>query len=78
VKEGMLYISAETKMEKEEKEDNYTRKEFSYSTFERSFWLPENVKAENIKAAYKDGILTITLPKVKVEKKEPAKMIKIV
>lgn len=78
VKEGMLYISAATKMEKEEKDDNYTRKEFSYSTFERSFWLPENVKSDNIKAAYKDGILTITLPKVKVEKKEPAKMIKIV
>jgi HSP20 family protein len=77
VKEGMLYISAETKMEKEEKENDYTRREFSYSTFERSFWLPENVKSDNIKATYKDGILMITLPKVKVEKKEPSKLIKI-
>lgn len=77
VKEGMLYISAETKMEKEEKEENFTRREFSYTTFSRSFWLPENVKSTDIKAAYKDGILNITLPKIKVEKKAPAKLIEI-
>ena len=78
VKEGNLYLSAETKMEKEEKSENYTRREFSFSSFNRSFWLPENVKADDIKATYKDGILFISLPKVKVEKKEPGKVIKIV
>jgi HSP20 family protein len=77
IKEGMLYISAETKKEKEEKDEGYTRREFSYSTFSRSFWLPENVKADDIKATYKEGILNISLPKVKVEKKAPAKMIEI-
>ena len=77
VKEGMLYISAETKEEKEMKEEGYTRKEFNYHSFSRSFWLPENVKSDEIKATYKDGILNLVLPKVKVEKKVPAKLIEI-
>lgn len=77
VKEGVLYISAEAKTEKEEKEDNYMRKEFSYSSFKRSFYLPENVKDDAIVANYKDGILYLTLPKVKVDKKEKIKKIEI-
>jgi HSP20 family protein len=77
VKEGNLCISAEAKMEKEEKGENYTRKEFSFTSFNRSFWLPENVKSDDIKATYKEGILYISMPKVKVEKKEPSKLIKI-
>ena len=77
IKERVLYISAETKEEKEEKEDNYMRKEFSYSSFKRSFYLPENVKEEAIIANYKEGILYLTLPKVKVEKKELVKKIEI-
>jgi HSP20 family protein len=77
VKDGHLCISAETKVEKEEKEDNYTRKEFNYQAFSRSFWMPENVKMDGIKATYTDGILKVNVPKVKVEKEEPAKVIKI-
>ena len=77
VKEGHLCISAETKEEKEEKDDNYTRKEFNYQAFSRSFWLPENVKDEAIKATYNDGILKIEVPKVKVQKEEPAKVVKV-
>jgi HSP20 family protein len=77
VKDGMLYIKAENKMEKEEKEEDFTRREFCFSTFERTFWLPENVKSDNIKANYKDGILMIALPKVKTEKKEASKVIQI-
>jgi len=77
MKEGMLYISAETKNENEVKEEHYTRREFSFNSFSRSFWLPENVKFDDIKANYKDGILHIVLPKVKVEKKAPVKMIEI-
>ena len=77
VKEGMLYISAETRKEMEEKDETYTRREFSYSTFSRSFWLPENVNSDDIKATYKEGILNIVLPKVKIEKKAPAKVIEI-
>ncbi len=77
LKDGMLSISAENKMEKEEKEDGFTRKEFSFNSFCRSFWMPDNVRAEDIKAAYNDGLLKITLPKVEVEKKAPAKTVAI-
>ncbi len=77
VKEGCLVISAETKAEKEQKEESYTRKEFSYQAFTRSFWLPENVKTDNIKATYADGILKLNIPKIKVEKEEPAKLVKV-
>lgn len=63
IKEGMLLISSEHKEEKEEKKDNFTRKEFNFNSFTRSFRLPENVKPEAIKATYKDGLLLIELPK---------------
>lgn len=69
VNNGYLTISGEHKNEKEDKEDKVTRREFSYSTFARSFTLPENVKSDDISAKYEDGILLITLPKSKVEEK---------
>jgi HSP20 family protein len=63
IKQGMLSISSERKEEKEEKKENFTRKEFSFRSFERSFQLPENVNPELIKASYKEGLLLIELPK---------------
>jgi len=60
---GTLSISAERKTEKNEQEDNYTRKEFSYSSFSRSFSLPEDVKEEKVKAKYENGLLHLTLEK---------------
>lgn len=77
IKDGNLVISAETKEEKEEKGKNFTRREFNFSSFNRSFWLPENVKPGEVKATYKEGILYLSLPKIKVEKKEPAKLIEV-
>jgi len=77
VRDGHLLISAETKTETEDKAENYTRKEFNYQSFSRSFWLPENVKADLVKANYMDGILRIEVPKVKVDKEEPAKVVKV-
>jgi HSP20 family protein len=77
MKDGMLIISAETEIEKEEKDENYTRKEFNYSSFSRSFWLPENVKTDDIKANYKEGMLLVTLPKEKIKLVEKAKMIEV-
>jgi HSP20 family protein len=72
VENGLLTISSEKREEKEEKEKDYTRKEFSYSSFSRSFTLPENVNEDDVKANYEDGLLklnvakkTITQPKVK-------------
>ena len=60
-----LVISSETSASKEEKEEGkYTRKEFTYSAFKRSFALPDNVHAENVNAKYEDGILMLTIPKM--------------
>ncbi|PRY07287.1 heat shock protein Hsp20 [Pontibacter ummariensis] len=59
----ILTVSAERKEEKSEEKEQYTRQEFSYSSFTRSFELPATVNAEAIQAAYKDGILKLTLPK---------------
>lgn len=58
-----LTISSEIKEEDEENKVNYTRKEFVYNSFSRSFTLPKNIVAEKIKADYKDGILNISIPK---------------
>ena len=59
----VLTISKEEKEQKEEKKDNYTRREFVYNSFSRSFRLPKTILVDKIKADYKDGILMISLPK---------------
>ena len=69
VQNGMLLISGETKQEKEEKDERYTRQEYSFSSFNRTFTLPEHVNGEGIAAEYADGVLKITLPKNKTEEK---------
>ena len=63
VENGMLYLKGEPKFEKEVKEENYHRVERSYGAFSRSFSLPNSVDAEKVSADYKDGQLTLTLPK---------------
>ncbi len=65
VENGVMTVSAESSSEKEEKEKNYTRKEFSSSSFSKSFTLPENASEDAINAEYKDGVLKITLEKSK-------------
>ncbi len=76
INEGVLTISSEQKDDKEEVNKNYKIKEFSYSSFSRSFHIPENVNSDKIQAKYIDGILNITLPiNIKTEKK--AKQIEI-
>jgi HSP20 family protein len=77
VDNGCLNISAEKSSSKSEKEDDYTRKEFSYNSFQRSLELPENVKEEEIKASYKDGILSFSLAKKEEVKKDKPKKIEI-
>jgi HSP20 family protein len=77
INEDVLTISSETKSETEESKDGYKRKEFSYSSFCRSFYIPENVEREKIEANYKDGILSVALPKQKEEKNKITREIKI-
>jgi HSP20 family protein len=63
---GMLTISAEKEEEKKEGKGEYTRKEYSYHSFFRSFTLPENSMPEQIHAHYEDGILKISVPKKEI------------
>lgn len=60
---NVLSLSGEKKFEREEKESNYYRAERAYGTFQRSFTFPVPVEANKIKAMYKNGVLTITVPK---------------
>lgn len=73
----VLSISTEMKKENEQQEGNYTRREFGYSSFKRTFSLPESVNEDQINATYKDGILGILLPKKEEAKQKPPRTIKI-
>ncbi|AOW19164.1 heat-shock protein [Polaribacter vadi] len=73
----ILSISTEIKKENDHKEENYTRREFGYASFKRTFTLPESVDEEKINAKYEDGILSILLPKKEEAKQKPARTIRI-
>lgn len=64
-----LTISSEKEEKREEKEKDYMRREFNFSSFTRSFNLPENAMEDKIAAHYEDGILKVSIPK-KVPSKE--------
>ena len=63
VENNMLTLSGERKYEKDLKEENYLRVERAYGSFSRSFSLPNTVNTEAIKAEYKNGVLTVRMPK---------------
>ncbi len=69
VEGNMLTISCEQEENKEEKEQQFTRKEYSYSSFSRSFTIPEEVNREKIEAKYEEGVLKLMLPKREEAKK---------
>lgn len=76
VDDDLLTISAESKTEsEEEKKKEYTRREYSYNAFTRSFHLPDNAKNDSIDAHFEDGVLKIKIPKsqtqVKASKEVP-------
>lgn len=74
----VLTIGAEHKAEATKDEKNYTRREFSYGSFSRSFRIKENtVDVEKIAAAYENGILSISLPKKEVAPEKTVKEIRI-
>lgn len=66
VENGVLTIMAEHEEEKEVKEENFTRKEFNYENFVRSFNLPENVMEDKVDAHYENGILLLTIAKKEI------------
>jgi HSP20 family protein len=76
VKDGMLNVWSEKNDEKTEEKKNYTRKEFSYSAFSRSFRLPDDVNPEAIEATYTDGVLAINMVRL-AAKPNAAKLIEV-
>lgn len=68
MQDNILTIRGEKKQENESKSSNYHRVERSYGSFQRSFTLPTSVKHDKIEASYKDGVLTIALPKAEEAK----------
>jgi HSP20 family protein len=77
INEDVLTVSSETKNETDENRNGYKRKEFSYSSFCRTFYVPENVNKDAIEANYKDGVLTVGLPKQEEEKTKITRQINI-
>lgn len=77
INEDVITISSEQKVEKEESRDDFKRREFSYTSFCRSFYLPENVNKEKIEANYRDGILSVVLPKEEEEKTKLSRQVSI-
>jgi len=77
VEDGVLCISSEKEKESKEEKKNYTRREYSYNSFSRSFTLPDNSSPDKIDAKYENGVLNITLPKKEVTVSKPAKEIKV-
>ncbi|MEA1785122.1 Hsp20/alpha crystallin family protein [Arenibacter sp. GZD96] len=73
----LLSIARELEDQSHQQDDHYTRREFGYDSFRRSFTLPETVKEEHIKASYNQGILSIHLPKKEEAIQKPARTITI-
>jgi HSP20 family protein len=78
LKDNILTISSEKSNEKEEENDHYTRREFSYQSFNRTFNLPkEVVDTERIQARYENGLLKLVIPKQEEAKQKASKRIEI-
>ncbi len=77
VEDDMLTISSKKEETKEEKEKKFTRKEYSYSSFSRSFTLPSEINKEKIEARYEDGVLKLFMPRVEEAKKTTTKAIAV-
>lgn len=77
LEKNQLTISAEKEQKEENKNEKYTRKEFKYTSFQRTFTLPNTIDGDRIEANYADGILSIALPKREEAKEKPARLIDI-
>ena len=78
IENGFLKISAENSEEMKKEEGDYTRREFNYNSFLRSFTLPENVNEEEmIDATYNRGILKLVLNKIHIDEITPKRVIEV-
>jgi HSP20 family protein len=71
VEDGMLTLSGERQQQEEQKDEKFHKVETVYGNFSRSFALPEAIDEKAIRADSKDGVLTVHVPKIKVEAKKP-------
>jgi len=74
---NVITIEAQKEMKNEENDSNYTRREFCFDSFSRSFTLPESINSDKIDAKYNEGVLFVHLPKREEAKQKPARQIKI-
>jgi HSP20 family protein len=74
---AVLTVSSETKEDKEESKENFTRREFKFSSFKRAFTLPETVATDKIEATYIDGVLKFNLPKKEEALPKPKRKIEL-
>lgn len=74
---NVLTISSEKQEEQKEEQDKYTRREFAYRAFQRSFTLPDSADSEKIEAKYENGVLHVNIPKKEEAKPQPPKLIEI-
>ena len=74
---NILTISSEKEQENEVEGEKYTRREFSYQSFKRTFTLPELVDEDKISATYDNGVLNVTIPKKEEAKPKPARQIQV-
>jgi HSP20 family protein len=77
VHNNVLTISSQKEFKDEQRDEKVMRREFSYTAFKRSFSLPDGADSDKIKASYKDGILTVSIPKKEEAKEKPARQISI-
>lgn len=77
LEKNQLTISAQKEQKSEEENEKYTRREFKYTSFQRTFTLPNSVDGDKIEANYAEGILSIALPKREEAKEKPARQIEI-
>jgi HSP20 family protein len=77
VEDGLLSISSSLEEEQVTEKGKFTRREFSYNSFKRTFTIPESLDPSNIEAQYSDGVLQLRLPKRKEALPQPKKLIKI-
>lgn len=74
---NVLTVSSDKQVEDKEDKENYMRREFRYSSFSRSFTLPESVDSEKIKAKHENGILSVVIPKKEEAVEKGPKQIEI-
>lgn len=73
----VLTVSTEVKTDEVKKEEEYTRREFAFKSFKRSFTLPNTIDIANINASYENGILSFELPKKEEALPKPKRLIKL-